>query len=215
VEATPELLVCLDVAAAFIDEADNEVADVAEVIEAFAVDEAVAIVAVLCRLASCSSIVVGDDMASTTKAVEQHEAKRQSTATMATASSTAKASMTSATSATSLSASSIKAAATSKQTKSSGVASTVVQSDGQEAAIQAVTTDKFASSLRESAGVQIGVQKDLSVIDAHRRQSMQQQQSHGHQGSHHHPLKHKVVFESRLFINSFFSLYVSTFLNSS
>ena len=45
VEATPELLVCLDVAAAFIDEADNEVADTAEVIEALAVDEAVAIVA--------------------------------------------------------------------------------------------------------------------------------------------------------------------------
>merc|ERR1719237_919444 len=135
---------------------------------------------------AASSIVVGDDMASTAKAIEQHVAKRQSSATMATATSTAKASMTSAMSATSLSASSTKAAATSKQTKSSGVASTVVQSDGQEAAIQAVNTEKFASSLRESAGVQIGVQKDLSVIDAHRRQSMQQQQSHGHQGSHHH-----------------------------
>merc|ERR1712088_1004646 len=107
---------------------------------------------------------------------------------MATASSTAKASMTSATSATSLSASSIKAAATSKQTKSSGVASTVVQSDGQEAAIQAVNTDKFASSLRESAGVQIGVQKDLSVIDAHRRQS---QQHHAQTLSgHHHSQTH-------------------------
>ena len=60
-----------------------------------------------------------------------------------------------------------------KQTKGSGVASTVVQSTDQEAAIKAVNTDKFASSLRESAGVQIGVQKDLSVIDAHRRQSQQ------------------------------------------
>merc|ERR1712150_369886 len=52
-----------------------------------------------------------------------------------------------------------------------GVASTVIQSKDQEATIKAVNTDKFASSLRESAGVQIGVQKDLSVIDAHRRQS--------------------------------------------
>merc|ERR1712004_856915 len=41
----------------------------------------------------------------------------------------------------------------------------------QSAAISAVNTDKFASSLRESSGVQIGTQKDVSVIDAHRRQS--------------------------------------------
>ena len=65
----------------------------------------------------------------------------------------------------------ISAAAISKQSKSVGVASTVIQSKDQEATIKAVNTDKFASSLRESAGVQIGVQKDLSVIDAHRRQS--------------------------------------------
>merc|ERR1711860_424690 len=58
-----------------------------------------------------------------------------------------------------------------KQSKSTGVASTVVQSKDQSAAISAVNTDKFASSLRESSGVQIGTQKDVSVIDAHRRQS--------------------------------------------
>jgi len=75
-----------------------------------------------------------------------------------------------------------------KQTKGSGVASTVVQSTDQEAAIKAVNTDKFASSLRESAGVQIGVQKDLSVIDAHRRQS---QQHHAQTLSgHHHSQTH-------------------------
>merc|ERR1712223_503117 len=106
-----------------------------------------------------SSIVVGDDITSTTKAIEQHEAKRKSSASSTT---TVKAASATAASATSLQL---------KQTKGSGVASTVVQSTDQEAAIQAVNTDKFASSLRESAGVQIGVQKDLSVIDAHRRQS--------------------------------------------
>jgi hypothetical protein len=104
-----------------------------------------------------SSIVIGDDVASTTRAIERHEASRQQKVTASmTASETRAASATVAT----------------KQNKSAGVASTVVQSTDQEAAIMAVNTDKFASSLRESAGVQIGVQKDLSVIDAHRRQSM-------------------------------------------
>merc|ERR1711988_431957 len=106
-----------------------------------------------------SSIVVGDDISSTTKAIEQHEAKRKSSASSST---TVKAASATVASATSLQ---------QKQTKGSGVASTVVQSTDQEATIKAVNTDKFASSLRESAGVQIGVQKDLSVIDAHRRQS--------------------------------------------
>ena len=93
--------------------------------------------------------------------LEQHEAKRKSSASSST---TVKAASATVASATSLQ---------QKQTKGSGVASTVVQSTDQEAAIKAVNTDKFASSLRESAGVQIGVQKDLSVIDAHRRQSQQ------------------------------------------
>ena len=111
---------------------------------------------------AASSIVVGDDITSTTTAIKQHEAKRKSSAT--STSTTVKTASAAAASATSLQL---------KQTKGSGVASTVVQSTDQEAAIQAVNTDKFASSLRESAGVQIGVQKDLSVIDAHRRQSQQ------------------------------------------
>lgn len=71
VEATPELLVCLDVAAAFIDEADNEVADTAEVIEAFAVDEAVAIVAELCRLASCCSMALAVEAMSSPTTIEE------------------------------------------------------------------------------------------------------------------------------------------------
>merc|ERR1712223_1132955 len=127
---------------------------------------------------AASSIVVGDDITSTTKAIEQHEAKRQSSASATCTSSSSVKAAAATTSATSLSASAV-----SKQTKSSGVASTVVQSTDQEAAIQAVNTDKFASSLRESAGVQIGVQKDLSVIDAHRRQSMQQSQQHAQTSS--------------------------------
>merc|ERR1711997_561855 len=98
-----------------------------------------------------------------TRAIAEHQAKRASSTSSSKQVAQASSSSTS-------------AAAISKQSKSVGVASTVIQSKDQEAAIQAVNTDKFASSLRESAGVQIGVQKDLSVIDAHRRQSMQQQQ---------------------------------------
>merc|ERR1719225_2565496 len=106
-----------------------------------------------------SSIVIGDDTSSTTRAIAEHQAKRASSAS--SSKQVAQASSSSSTS----------AAAISKQSKSVGVASTVIQSKDQEATIKAVNTDKFASSLRESAGVQIGVQKDLSVIDAHRRQS--------------------------------------------
>lgn len=105
-----------------------------------------------------SSIVIGDDASSTTKAIEQHEAKRQQASASAASSTTVRK--------TSASKSTME-----KQSKSTGVASTVVQSKDQSAAISAVNTDKFASSLRESSGVQIGTQKDVSVIDAHRRQS--------------------------------------------
>ena len=103
-----------------------------------------------------SSIVIGDDAASTTKAIEQHEAKRQASASA---------------SSTTVRKTSASKSTMEKQSKSTGVASTVVQSKDQSAAISAVNTDKFASSLRESSGVQIGTQKDVSVIDAHRRQS--------------------------------------------
>ncbi len=66
------------------------------------------------------------------------------------------------------------------------VASTVVQSDNQEAKIEAVNTDKFASSLRESAGVQIGQKdfKDISVIEHHRRQSSANQAQAYGAGNH-------------------------------
>ena len=117
-----------------------------------------------------SSIVIGDDTASTTKAIEQHEAKRQAT-------STASATVRKTSASTSSSSTAVK-----QQNKSTGVASTVVQSKDQSAAISAVNTDKFASSLRESAGVQIGQQKDVSVIDAHRRQSqVNNYQQHNYQ----------------------------------
>ena len=67
-----------------------------------------------------------------------------------------------------------------QQTASEGVATTVVQSKSQEATISALNTDKFASSLRETSGVQIGAQKDISVIGDHQQRrvsaSYQQQQ---------------------------------------
>merc|ERR1711997_407581 len=93
-----------------------------------------------------------------TRAIAEHQAKRASSTSSSKQVAQASSSSTS-------------AAAISKQSKSVGVASTVIQSKDQEATIKAVNTDKFASTLRESAGVQIGVQKDLSVIEAHRRQS--------------------------------------------
>merc|ERR1719510_1758717 len=91
-----------------------------------------------------SSIVIGDDTSSTTRAIAEHQAKRASSA--GSSKQVAQASLSSST------------AAVSKQSKSTGVASTVIQSKDQEATIKAVNTDKFASSLRESAGVQIGGQ---------------------------------------------------------
>jgi len=68
------------------------------------------------------------------------------------------------------------AAARSKQITSTGVSSTIAQSEGQEANISAVKKDQFASSLRESsasANQKFGQQKDMAVIEQHqqRRQS--------------------------------------------
>ena len=126
-----------------------------------------------------SSISIGDDVTSTTKAIEQHESKRSASLNRK------EKRVSSATSTSTKQETTVRKTSLEKQNKSSGVASTVVQSSDQEAAIMAVNKDKFASSLRESAGVQIGVQKDLSVIDAHRRQSMAnssyQQQSYQQQ----------------------------------
>merc|ERR1719402_1157313 len=48
------------------------------------------------------------------------------------------------------------------------------QSSTEQANIKAVNTDKFASSLRETNQAQIGQNKDMSVIDHHRKQSQNQ-----------------------------------------
>merc|ERR1712226_900158 len=68
-----------------------------------------------------SSIVIGDDTSSTTRAIAEHQAKRASSA-----SSSKQVAQTS------------SSAAVSKQSKSIGVASTVIQSKDQEATIKAV-----------------------------------------------------------------------------
>ena len=76
--------------------------------------------------------------------------------------------------------SSKSAAASSQVTRtnmSSALASTLVQSDKSTASLSAVNADKFASTLRESssAAASIGQQKEISVIDHHRKQSLQKQ----------------------------------------
>ena len=110
-----------------------------------------------------SSIVIGEDTASVAKAIQQKEMERSVTSSGGGV-----------TTATTIDKTTIR-----QQTASEQVASTVVQSKSQEATISALNTDKFASSLRESAGVQIGMQKDMSVIGEHQRRvsaSNQQQQ---------------------------------------
>ena len=106
-----------------------------------------------------SSIVIGEDTASVSKAIQQKELER---------------------SVTSVKGSTIDKSSIRQQTASEGVATTVVQSKSQEATISALNTDKFASSLRETSGVQIGAQKDISVIGDHQQRrvsaSYQQQQ---------------------------------------
>ena len=137
-----------------------------------------------------SSIVIGDDASSTTKAIEQHEAKRQASSSSTTVRKT--------------SATSAKSTTVEKQSQSTGVASTVVQSKDQSAAISAVNTDKFASSLRESSGVQIGTQKDVSVIDAHRRQS----QVNSYQQQQYQQQQQQQQYSNNMFGGTFFKMHI-------
>jgi hypothetical protein len=71
------------------------------------------------------------------------------------------------------------AISSSRTNVSTAVAGALVQTAGTEAAsISAVKTDKFASSLRESsssASASYGQQKEMSVIEHHRKQSLQKQ----------------------------------------
>jgi len=62
-----------------------------------------------------------------------------------------------------------------KSNTSSGIKDSIHQSGKEEASISAVNRDKFASSLRESKGVILGQQKEMSVIENHRKQSLQRQ----------------------------------------
>ena len=129
-----------------------------------------------------SSIVVGSDTNSTTEAADMKlkERNRQVTNTGKVVTETRSAS----------------AASKSKQVSSQEVNATVTQNESQEAHISAVKNDKFASSLREASGVQVGQQRDVAIIEQHhRRQSssanaslqssaryQQQQQHHSQSG---------------------------------
>jgi len=64
-----------------------------------------------------------------------------------------------------------------KSNQSSAIAGAIVQTGKDEASISAVNNDKFASSLRESSAVAIGQQKEMSVIENHRKQSLQKQRN--------------------------------------
>ena len=58
---------------------------------------------------------------------------------------------------------------------SSGITSAMQQTGTETASISAVSKDKFVSSLRESSGLNIGAQKEMSVIEQHRKSSLQKQ----------------------------------------
>merc|ERR1719219_3155587 len=62
-----------------------------------------------------------------------------------------------------------------KSNMSAGIKDSILQSGKEEASISAVNRDKFVSSLRESKGVILGHQKEMSVIENHRKQSLQKQ----------------------------------------
>merc|ERR1719411_872637 len=72
---------------------------------------------------------------------------------------------------------SAKSTTTTRTNVSAGLASTLVQSDTSTASLSAVNADKFASSLRESSATAaaVGQHKEISVIDHHRKQSLQKQ----------------------------------------
>lgn len=74
-------------------------------------------------------------------------------------------------------ASSQQTSSVTKSNQSSAIAGAIVQTGKDEASITAVNTDKFASSLRESSTVAIGQQKEMSVIENHRKQSLQKQRN--------------------------------------
>ena len=63
-----------------------------------------------------------------------------------------------------------------KSNQSSGITGAMHQTGKESAAISAISKDKFVSSLRESNGMILGQQKEMSVIDHHRKQSLQKQQ---------------------------------------
>lgn len=106
-----------------------------------------------------SSIMMGDDSheASTSKLHSTSKASRESR--------------------TSSLASSQQTSSVTKSNQSSAIAGAIVQTGKDEASISAVNTDKFASSLRESSAVAIGQQKEMSVIENHRKQSLQKQRN--------------------------------------
>ena len=62
-----------------------------------------------------------------------------------------------------------------KSNQSSGISGAINQTGKEKADISAISKDKFVSSLRESNGVNIAQQKEMSVIDYHRKQSLQNQ----------------------------------------
>merc|ERR1712079_987350 len=95
-----------------------------------------------------STIVLGDENAGTIK----RTTKTTSSATSKTAASTSM-----------------------KATESNLVLAGGVASAG-DGSISAVNRDAFAASLRESTGVAVGAQKEMSVIEHHRKQSLQRAQ---------------------------------------
>ena len=139
-----------------------------------------------------SNIVIGDDssVASTSKAkaatsstsrvVSSKRTAQESSMTAASSSAKVTSSKMSSQSTTAVSAEATTSAKSStglRANASAGLQGALVQT-GQTAAadITAVNTDKFASSLRESgASAAIGQQKEISVIEHHRKQSMQKQ----------------------------------------
>merc|ERR1719507_2373773 len=77
---------------------------------------------------------------------------------------------------TSLSATSKTAASTSMKATESSLVLAGGEASAGAGSISAVNRDAFAASLRESTGVVVGAQKEMSVIEHHRKQSLQRAQ---------------------------------------
>ena len=129
-----------------------------------------------------SNIIIGDDasVASTSKVTVASRtvnsaAVSASSSTAVNASSSTAANASSSTS-TSLAQSSSSVAAA-RSNVSSAVAGALVQSGKASAGITAVNKDTFASSLRESSATAVVQQKEISVIEHHRKQSLQKQRN--------------------------------------